>query len=90
MPPPPNDDYYWLKDAIVSTRVTPLDGRCLVELVFTDPQDPLHFLVRVIDTYCSRTKAEHCADIMRRQIGADPRDPRPNTELSHAHNLCRN
>ena len=90
MPTPPNDDYDWLKDSLVSTRISAIDGRYLVELVFTDPQDPFHCLVRVIDTYDSLKRASWFADIMRRQIGADLRDPRPNTELSDAHNLCSN
>lgn len=46
-------------------------------------------LVRPINDYHSRQKAEWHANILQRQISADPRDPRPKEE-PNADDIRRN
>ena len=67
----------WLASSLVTTRVHEERGRWWVSLIYTAKDDALRKLVRTIDHYSTRRRAELAADILRRQIGADPRDPRP-------------
>ena len=70
-------DTGWLKRAIVSHRIREEKGRYWVDLIFTDQENPLRKLRRPIDHYPSRQKAEWHANILKRQVGGDLRDPRP-------------
>lgn len=70
-------DADWLKDSIVSHRIREEKGRFWVDMIFTDAEDPLRVLIKPIDHYHSRNKAAVHANILQRQISADPRDPRP-------------
>ena len=71
------EDGDWLASSVVTPRVYEEKGRFWVSLIYTDKDDPLRKLVRVIDHYPTRRRAEMTADILRRQIGADLRDARP-------------
>ena len=81
MPQPPrrNDDYgllgddSWLERCAVSYRIRQQRGRYHVEMIFTDCDDPAQVLVRPIDHYASRRKAELHAELFLRQIRRDPR-----------------
>ncbi|MEM9930207.1 MAG: hypothetical protein AAF840_10340 [Bacteroidota bacterium] len=70
-------DAEWLKKCVVSHRIREEKGRFWVEMIFTDRHDPLRKLIRPISDHPSRAVAERHADILQRQISADPRDPRP-------------
>jgi len=67
----------WLKNCIVSHKIKEEKGRYWVVMIFTDRDDSLKKLSRPINHYPSRQKAEWHANILQRQISADPRDPRP-------------
>lgn len=63
----------WLNDSAVTYRVREADGRWHVEMVFTNTDDPTQMLVRPIDHYPSRARAELFARNFQRQIRRDPR-----------------
>ncbi|MEQ8704424.1 MAG: hypothetical protein RIC19_10915 [Phaeodactylibacter sp.] len=79
----------WLKKCLVTHKIKEEKGRFWVVMVFTDRDDPLKKLVRPINDYPSRQKAEWHANIFQRQISADPRDPRPK-EQPDANDIRRN
>lgn len=66
----------WLKTCIVSHRIREEKGRYWIDMIFTDRDDPLRKLVRPISDHPSRERAEWQANLLQRQISADPRDPR--------------
>lgn len=70
-------DADWLKSCVVTHEIKEEKGRYWVNMIFTDANDPLKKLVRPISDHPSRAVAERHADILQRQISADPRDPRP-------------
>lgn len=72
-----HEDADWLQTSIVSHRIEEKSGRWWVVMVFTDRDDPLRKLVRPITDYPTRQRAAWHANILQRQISADPRDPRP-------------
>lgn len=79
----------WLKDCVVTHKIKEEKGRYWVVMVFTDRNDPMKKLIRPINDYPSRQKAEWHANILQRQISADPRDPRPKEE-PNADDIRRN
>lgn len=82
-------DVDWLKSCIVSHEIKEEKGRFWVVMIFTDANDPLRKLIRPINDYPSRAKAEWHANILQRQISADPRDPRPK-QNNNADDIRRN
>ncbi len=70
-------DAGWLQHSTVSHRIDEKSGRFWVVMVFTDPADSVRKLVRPITDYPTRERAEWHANLLQRQISADPRDPRP-------------
>lgn len=68
-----NGDYAWLRDCVVEHRVTEQKGRWLVTIVFIHREDPNQVLLRPIDDYPTKQKAELFAGIFQRQIRRDPR-----------------
>ena len=79
----------WLKTSIVSHRIDEKSGRFWVVMVFTDRNDPLRKLIRPITDYSTKQRAEWHANILQRQISADPRDPRPK-QLPNADDIFPN
>ncbi|MEL7159941.1 MAG: hypothetical protein AAFN92_04225 [Bacteroidota bacterium] len=71
------DEADWLRTSIVTHRIEEKSGRFWIVMVFTDKADPLRKLVRPITDYPTRQRAEWHANLLQRQISADPRDPRP-------------
>ncbi|MBC6995108.1 hypothetical protein QWY85_05260 [Neolewinella lacunae] len=67
----------WLRNSIVTHRIDEKSGRFWVVMLYTDPADALRKLVRPITDYPTRERAEWHANLLQRQISADPRDPRP-------------
>ena len=83
------NDTSWLKRSIVSHEIQERNGRFWVVMIFTDEQDPLKKLIRPISDHPSLAVAERHADILQRQISADPRDPRPK-KSNDDNNIRRN
>ncbi|MEL6358730.1 MAG: hypothetical protein AAFQ01_02205 [Bacteroidota bacterium] len=69
-------DPNWLKTCLVSHKIRSEKGRFWIDMIYTDPKDPLRKLVRTISDHPSLALAQRHADILQRQISADPRDPR--------------
>lgn len=67
------NDNRWLTDATVKSMVKQEKGRWTVYLLFVSRHDPLQFIIRKINHYCSRGQAETCAEIYRRGANKDPR-----------------
>lgn len=63
----------WLLTAVVLFRIKVRAGQYWVSMVYVDSNDPFRFIVRVIDHYPSRQKAERFASIFQRGIRRDPR-----------------
>ena len=63
----------WLLDAAVETRITKVNGRWEVALVFIDTKDPNHILVRKIGDYQSEKLAKIYAENMKRTAAKDIR-----------------
>ncbi len=63
----------WLLTAVVLFHIKARLGRYWVSMVYVDSNDPFRFIVRVIDHYPSRQKAEQYARILQRGIRRDPR-----------------
>lgn len=82
-------DAAWLKSCLVSHEIKVEKGRFWVVMVFTDRQDPMRKLIRPINDYDSRQKAEWHANILQRQISGDHRDPRPKQQ-PNADDIRRN
>ena len=66
-------DYAWLNDSVVEHRIHEANGRWYVTMVFINSEDPNQLLLRPIDNYPSKQKAELFAGIFQRQIRRDPR-----------------
>jgi hypothetical protein len=75
----------WLKTAVVSHRIREERGRFWIDMIFSDAEQPLRKLIRPINHYSTREKAEWHANILQRQISADPRDPRPKKDNDADH-----
>lgn len=84
-----DDDTDWLKNAVVTHRIREEKGRYWIDMIFTDETTPLRKLIRPINHYATRRKAEWHANILQRQISADPRDPRPKPDTD-ADDIRRN
>lgn len=82
-------DADWLRGSHVTSHVREERGRFWVDLLFTDRDEPKRKLVRRIDHYATRAKAEWHANILLRQVRADPRDDRPQNP-NDAHDLRSN
>lgn len=84
-----NEDSGWLRDSYVTSHVREESGRYWVDLLFTDRSAPARKLLRPIDHYATRTQAAWYANILLRQVRADPRDDRPQIP-DDDHDLRRN
>ncbi|HNE28202.1 MAG TPA: hypothetical protein PLW66_03495 [Saprospiraceae bacterium] len=63
----------WLTESTVSSRICKRAGRWHLWLVFADTRNPLCLLVRYIDHYPSRTKAEVCSNYFLKSARRDER-----------------
>jgi hypothetical protein len=70
-------DAGWLRHCRVTHRIREERGRYWVDMIFTDRDDPMRKLVRPISDHMTRERAEWQANILRRQVSGDARDPRP-------------
>lgn len=68
-----NNENYWLLDAEVQYRVTPLNGRWEVALLFINTKDPNQILIQVIGDYRSKRLAEIYGQNMQQTAAKDPR-----------------
>lgn len=81
-------DDQWLKQSVVLPQIEQRKGLFWVKMVYVNPGNLFQLRVRVIDSYTSRTKAEHFAVIFSRGIN---RDPRGTSKLDiNDFNLCAN
>ncbi|MEM8585672.1 MAG: hypothetical protein AAGF87_15440 [Bacteroidota bacterium] len=69
-------DPSWLKTCLVSHKIRAEKGRFWIDMIYTDQKDPMRKLIRTISDHPTLTLAQRHADILQRQISADPRDPR--------------
>ncbi|MEM6394887.1 MAG: hypothetical protein AAF741_00970 [Bacteroidota bacterium] len=82
-------DPNWLKTCVVSHRIRQEKGRFWIDMIYTDQNDPMRKLVRTISDHPSLALAQRHADILQRQISADPRDPRK-LDQGHADDIQHN
>ncbi len=62
----------WLLDAEVQYKVTPINGRWEVSLLFINTKDPTQILVQTIGDYKSERLAEIYGHNMQRTAAKDP------------------
>lgn len=63
----------WLMDAEVQYRITPVNGRWEVSLLFINTKDPNEVLVQTIGDYRSERLAEIYGKNMQQTAAKDPR-----------------
>ena len=63
----------WLIDAEVQYRVTPVNGRWEVSLIFINTKNPNELLIRTIGDYRSERLAEIYGRNMQQTAAKDPR-----------------
>lgn len=66
-------EHAWLNDCVVEYRIHEAKGRWHVSMVFINSEDHNQLLIRPIDDYPTKQKAELFAGIFQRQISRDPR-----------------
>ncbi|MEO0470771.1 MAG: hypothetical protein AAF206_14180 [Bacteroidota bacterium] len=66
-------DEQWMQETEVSYLIQEMAGRWHVSMIFISIHEPLKIVVRRIDHYHSKKKAEQFAQIFQRGIRKDPR-----------------
>lgn len=78
----------WIMDTEVKYLIQEVRGRWFVSMLFISLYDPMHMLLRKIDHYHSRQKAETFASIFQRGIRKDARGTLKRND--YAYHICLN
>ncbi|MEM7371469.1 MAG: hypothetical protein AAF587_22835 [Bacteroidota bacterium] len=81
-------DSAWLQNSEVRYALLPKRGRWHVYMLFLSLDEPIKLLIRYLDHYPSKNKAETFARIFQRGIRKDSRGTLKRDQ--HDYNICRN